>query len=305
MSIFATVLSNALKGHIALFVGQVIYALNYSIAKGLMPNYMGPIAMVFLRILGAGLLFWILSLFVKTQKVERQDMKRIALIALFGAGLNQLFFIYGLSLTTPINSSIIMISNPIIVMIFTLIILKERITFLKVSGLSFAIVGAVMILRYKGNFEVGSDTILGDAMTLVNSVLWAIFLVMIKPIMTKYNTTTAMRWLFLFGSIYILPIGLYDTLHTNWANFTQGAFWALAFVVIVTTFFAYYLNVYGIQELSTNTVSAYIYLQPFLASIFAVLMGDDKLTPTKLLSGALIILGLYLVTKKPKKLVYD
>ena len=305
MSIFAAVLSNALKGHIALFVAQVIYALNYSIAKGLMPNYMGPLAMVFMRILGAGLLFWILSLFVKTQKVEKQDLKRIALIALFGAGLNQIFFIYGLSLSTPINSSIIMISNPIIVMIFTLIILKERITFLKVSGLSFAIVGAVMILRYKGNFEVGSDTIVGDVMTLINSVSWATFVVMVKPIMGKYNTTTTMRWLFLFGSIYILPIGLYDTLHTDWSGFTKEAFWALTFVVVVTTFFAYYLNVYGIQELSTNTVSAYIYLQPFLASIFAVLMGDDKLTPTKLLSGALIILGLYLVTKKPKKLVYD
>ena len=305
MSIFAAVLSNALKGHIALFVAQVIYALNYSIAKGLMPNYMGPLAMVFMRIFGAGLLFWILSLFVKTQKVEKQDLKRIALIALFGAGLNQIFFIYGLSLSTPINSSIIMISNPIIVMIFTLIILKERITFLKVSGLSFAIVGAVMILRYKGNFEVGSDTIVGDVMTLINSVSWATFVVMVKPIMGKYNTTTTMRWLFLFGSIYILPIGLYDTLHTDWSVFTKEAFWALTFVVVVTTFFAYYLNVYGIQELSTNTVSAYIYLQPFLASIFAVLMGDDELTPTKLLSGALIILGLYLVTKKPKKLVYD
>lgn len=305
MSIFAAVLSNALKGHIALFVAQVIYALNYSIAKGLMPNYMSPITMVFMRILGAGLLFWILSLFVKTQKVEKQDMKRIALIALFGAGLNQIFFIYGLSLSTPINSSIIMISNPIIVMIFTLIILKERITFLKVSGLSFAIVGAIMILRYKGNFEVGSDTIIGDVMTLINSVSWATFVVMVKPIMGKYNTTTTMRWLFFFGSIYILPIGLYDTLHTDWSGFTKEAFWALTFVVVVTTFFAYYLNVYGIQELSTNTVSAYIYLQPFLASIFAVLMGGDKLTPTKLLSGALIILGLYLVTKKPKKLVYD
>ena len=305
MSIFAAVLSNALKGHIALFVAQVIYALNYSIAKGLMPNYMSPITMVFMRILGAGLLFWILSLFVKTQKVEKQDMKRIALIALFGAGLNQIFFIYGLSLSTPINSSIIMISNPIIVMIFTLIILKERITYLKVSGLSFAIVGAIMILRYKGNFEVGSDTIVGDVMTLINSVSWATFVVMVKPIMGKYNTTTTMRWLFFFGSIYILPIGLYDTLRTDWSGFTKEAFWALTFVVVVTTFCAYYLNVYGIQELSTNTVSAYIYLQPFLASIFAVLMGDDKLTPTKLLSGALIILGLYLVTKKPKKLVYD
>jgi drug/metabolite transporter (DMT)-like permease len=215
--------------------------------------------------------------------------------------INQVFFLYGLSITTPINSSIIMISNPIMVFIFTLFILKERITLLKISGLSLAIIGAIMILSLRGNFEVGSDTIAGDLMTLINSASWGIFIVMAKPIMQKYNTPTAMRWMFLFGSLYILPLGLVETLHTDWSNFTPHAIFALSFVVVATTFFAYLLNVYGLQELSPNTVSAYIYLQPFLASLFAILIGEDKLTPTKLVSGILIILGLYLVNIKPKK----
>jgi len=294
-------LTKALKGHIALFVAQLIYALNYSVAKGLMPEFIHPIALVFARVLGAGLLFWIFSLFVKTQKVEKKDMKRIALLAIFGVVINQIFFIYGLSITTPINSSIIMISNPIMVFIFTLIILKERITVMKFSGLIFAVVGAVMILRFRGNFEVGSDTIAGDLMTLINSASWAIFVVMVKPIMMKYNTVTAMRWLFLFGAMYMIPIGLVETLHTEWNAFTSHAIFALLFVVVATTFVAYFLNIYGLQELSPNTVSAYIYLQPFLASLFAILMGEDNLTPTKLFSGFLIILGLYLINKKTKK----
>jgi drug/metabolite transporter (DMT)-like permease len=294
-------LTKALQGHIALFVAQVIYALNYSVAKGLMPAFIHPIALVFVRVAGAGLLFWLLSLFVKTQKVEKKDMKRIAWLALFGVVINQVFFIWGLSLTTPINSSIIMISNPIMVFIFTLFVLKERITVVKVTGLSLAILGAVLILRYRGNFEVGSDTIVGDFMTLINSASWAIFVVMVKPIMMKYNTVTAMRWLFLFGSIYMIPIGFAETLHTNWTAFTSHAVFAVVFVVVATTFFAYLLNIYGLQELSPNTVSAYIYLQPFLASLFAILIGEDKLTPTKLMSGILIILGLYLVNLKTKK----
>lgn len=294
-------MTKALKGHIALFVAQLIYALNYSVAKGLMPEFIHPIALVFARVLGAGLLFWIFSLFVKTQKVEKKDMKRIALLAIFGVVINQIFFIYGLSITTPINSSIIMISNPIMVFIFTLIILKERITVIKFSGLIFAVVGAMMILRFRGNFEVGSDTIAGDLMTLINSASWAIFVVMVKPIMMKYNTVTAMRWLFLFGAMYMIPIGLVETLHTDWNAFTSHAIFALLFVVVATTFVAYFLNIYGLQELSPNTVSAYIYLQPFLASLFAILMGEDNLTPTKLFSGFLIILGLYLINKKTKK----
>lgn len=265
-----------------------------------MPAFIQPIPLVFARVLGAGLLFWFVSLFVETQQVEKKDLKRIALLALFGVVINQVFFIYGLSITTPINSSIIMISNPIMVFIFTLFVLKERITVLKLSGLIFAIVGAVMILRYRGNFEVGSDTIAGDLMTLINSASWAIFVVMVKPIMMKYNTVTAMRWLFLFGSIYMLPIGFVETLHTDWSAFNGHAVFAILFVIVATTFFAYFLNVYGLQELSPNTVSAYIYLQPFLASLFAILLGEDKLTPTKLLSGILIILGLYLVNKKTK-----
>lgn len=267
-----------------------------------MPTFVHPIALVFLRIIGAGILFWLVSLFVKTQKVEKKDMKRIALLALFGVVINQVFFIYGLSISTPINSSIIMISNPIMVFIFTMIILKEGVTLTKVSGLLLAIIGAVLILRYRGNFEVGSDTIAGDLMTLINSASWAIFVVMVKPIMMKYNTVTAMRWLFLFGSIYIIPIGLVETMHTNWEGFTTHAVFAILFVVVATTFLAYFLNIYGLQELSPNTVSAYIYLQPFLASLFAMMLGEDKLTPTKLFSGILIILGLYFVNKKPKKI---
>lgn len=266
-----------------------------------MPDYMSPLALVFFRILGAGLLFWLTSLFLTTQKVEPQDMKRMAWLALFGVVINQVFFIWGLSITTPINSSIIMISNPIMVLVFTLIVLKERITFMKVSGLGLAILGALMILSYRGNFELGSETIAGDLMTLLNSASWAIFVVMVKPIMLKYNTITAMRWIFLFGSLYILPLGSVEALHTNWSDFSSHAWLALGFVVVATTFLAYYLNIYGLQELSPNTVSAYIYLQPFLATLFAVLLGHDQLTPIKLLSGVLIISGLYLVTKKPKQ----
>jgi drug/metabolite transporter (DMT)-like permease len=267
-----------------------------------MPGFIGPLALVFLRITGAGILFWLLSLFVKTQKVEKTDLIKLTWLALFGVVINQVFFIYGLSLTHPINSAIIMISNPIVVFVFTLIILKERITVLKFSGLSLAIIGAFILLMFKGNLEIGSETMTGDLMTLVNSVSWAIFVVLVKPMMMKYETVTVMRWIFLFGSVYMLPIGLYDTIHTNWLNFTGAAVFATCFVVIVTTFLAYLLNVFGLRSLSPSVVSMYIYLQPFLATLFAIFLGKDKLTSTKIFSGILIILGLFLVSYKPKKI---
>ncbi|MCD6067366.1 MAG: hypothetical protein K0S33_2192 [Bacteroidetes bacterium] len=295
-------MNDGLKAHVCLFAAQVIYALNYSIAKDLMPLHIQPLALVLCRIAGACLLFWILSLFFKREPIEKGDMKKLMLLALFGVAVNQVFFICGLNLTQPINSAIIMISNPIAVILFTLLVLKERITIYKISGLGLGLVGAVTLLLFKGNFTLGSDTILGDLMTLVNSLSWAVFVVMAKPYMQKYQTVTVMKWIFLFGLIYVSPLGIADVLKTDWTGFDQHAWFALGFVVVATTFLAYLLNTYALKALSPSVVSMYIYLQPFLATLFAVSLGKDHLSPIKILSAVCIITGVYLVSKKTKKI---
>ncbi len=292
--------TDTLKAHISLFAAQVIYALNYSIAKDLMPNHIGPLALVLLRITGAGLLFWILSLFIKKESLAKGDLKKMAILALFGVFINQVFFIYGLSLTKPINSAIIMISNPIMVIVFTLIFFKERITILKIGGLLLGIVGAVTLLLFKGNFEFGSETIKGDLMTLINASSWAVFVVMAKPYMQKYHTVTVMKWIFLFGFFYILPVGFNDLRNVQWQSWSNDIYFGVAFVVVATTFLAYLLNTYALKALSPSVVSMYIYTQPFLATLFAVFLGKDTLTPTKILSAVFIIIGVYLVSMKTK-----
>ncbi len=295
-------MNNNAKAHLSLFAAQVIYAMNYSIAKDLMPKHIQPLGLVFLRISGACLLFWILSLFSKQEKLEKGDLKKMAILAIFGVCVNQAFFIYGLSITQPINSAIIMISNPIAVIVFTMIVFKERLTFYKLGGLGLGIAGALTLLLFKGNFVLGSETILGDMFTLINSMSWAVFVVMAKPYMQKYQTVTVMKWIFLFGLIYIAPFGINDIVHTNWAGFDNSIWIAIAFVVIATTFFAYLLNTYALKALSPSVVSMYIYFQPFLATLFAVALGKDTLTPIKILSAIFIIAGVYLVSKKTKSL---
>jgi drug/metabolite transporter (DMT)-like permease len=298
-------MNSSLKAHLSLFAAQVIYALNYSIAKDLMPTYIKPLGLVMLRISGALLLFWALSFFSKKEALEKGDLKKMMLLALFGVAVNQAFFIYGLSLTKPINSAIIMVSNPIAVMLFTIIVFKERLTALKLTGLGFGVIGAVTLLLFKahGSFAIGSETAAGDLMTLVNSLSWAVFVVMAKPYMQKYQTVTVMKWIFLFGFIYICPFGMPDLLSVDWSSLSSKTLFAMAFVVVATTFLAYLLNTYALKALSSSVVSMYIYLQPFLATIIAIWLGKDELTPLKVVSGILIISGVYLAGRKPKETV--
>ena len=296
-------MNSSLKAHLSLFAAQIIYALNYSIAKDLMPTYIKPLGLVMLRISGALLLFWILSFFSKKEPLEKGDLKKMMLLALFGVAVNQAFFIYGLSLTKPINSAIIMVSNPIAVMLFTIIVFKERLTALKLTGLGFGVIGAVTLLLFKahGAFAIGSETIAVDLMTLVNSLSWAVFVVMTKPYMQKYQTVTVMKWIFLFGFIYICPFGMSDLLSVDWGSLSSNTLLAMAFVVVATTFLAYLLNTYALKALSSSVVSMYIYLQPFLATIIAIWLGKDELTTLKVVSGILIISGVYLAGRKPKE----
>ena len=295
-------MNSSLKAHISLFLAQVIYAMNYSIAKDLMPDHIKPLGLVMMRIAGACILFWTLSFFLPKEKLEKGDLKKMMILALFGVAINQAFFIYGLSLTKPINSAIIMVSNPIAVMIFTIVILKEKITALKLTGLGFGVIGAVTLLLFKanGSFSIGSETITGDMMTLVNSLSWAVFVVMAKPYMQKYQTVTVMKWIFIFGFIYMLPFGMPDLLKVNWSGLSKEVLFAMAFVVIATTFLAYLLNTYALKALSSSVVSMYIYFQPFLATLIAIMWGKDELTPIKAISAGLIITGVYLASRRKK-----
>lgn len=289
------------KAHLFLLIAQIIYALNFTIAKGLMPTFIGPAGLVFLRVSGACVLFWILSLFAEKEKVQKPHLIKFMILAVFGVACNQLCFIYGLHLSRPINSAIIMTINPIVVTIFTLLVLRERFSFLKIIGLALGIGGALTLLLSNGrSFQINNQTALGDTFTLINACSWAVFVVMAKPYMQQYSTVTVMKWIFLFGFFLVLPFGLNDMSQVDFNMFTFHAWIALLFVIIGTTFLAYLFNTYALKYLSPSTVSAYIYLQPFLAIAFALLLKKDELSTLKVIAGILIITGVYLVGRSVK-----
>lgn len=289
-------MSTNIKAHMAILGANLIYGVNYSIAKDVMPAHILPFGFIFCRVLGALLLFFAISSFNK-EKVERKDLLMLAVCGFFGVAANQLMFFYGLNLTNPINAGIIMTSNPILVLIASSIILKTRITTYKLIGIALGITGALTILLFKKGFSFGSETLLGDTFIFLNALSYGIYLVLVKPLMSKYKPITVIKWVFTFGFIYAFPFGISQFNDIEWSNFSTEIWSKFLFVIIGTTFFAYLFNIYGLKKLSPSTVSTYIYLQPVIAAFFAISVGKDSFTWIKLIAAVLIFSGVYLVSK--------
>lgn len=293
--------NNILLPHLAIFGANLIYGINYSIAKDVMPAYVQPFVFIFYRVLGALLLFSAIALYFK-ERIEKKDILLMAICGFFGVGFNQLTFFYGLNLTTPINAGIIMISNPVLVLLASAFLLKTKITFSKIFGLILGIIGALLILLFKDGFSFGSTTWVGDIFILLNSASYAVYLVLVKPLMSKYKPITVVTWVFGFGFIVVAPFGLSEIASIEWSSFPLDIWWKFAFVIVATTFLTYLFNMYGLNKLSPSAVSSYIYLQPVFAAIFAVILGKDNITWIKIISAILICSGVYLVSKTDKQL---
>ncbi|MCB0379859.1 MAG: DMT family transporter [Flavobacteriales bacterium] len=288
-----------IKPHLAILGANLIYGVNYSIAKDVMPTFIKPFGFIFCRVLGALILFTLVSSFFK-EKIEKKDFGRLAICGFFGVAANQLMFFYGLNLTNPINAGIIMTANPIMVLLASAFILNTRITYLKIIGLVLGISGALMILLFKKGFSFGSETWVGDLFIFLNATSYAIYLVLVKPLMHKYSPITVIKWVFTFGFLYVLPFGFNQFTEINWTSFTGDIWLKFAFVIVATTFLAYLFNIYGLKRLNPSIVSTYIYLQPLIAALFAIWVGKDSFTWIKLTAAVLIFTGVYLVSKPQK-----
>lgn len=299
-------LSKSLIAHLALFGANLIYGINYTVAKDVMSNYLLPSGFVILRVIGASVLFWIIGSLYYSEKIEKNDWARFLLCAVFGVAVNQLFFFEGLSRTTPINAGILMVVTPILVLLISNFILREKITYLKITGIITGISGALFLLLSKGKGSFTNNTFLGDTFIFLNAASYAVYLVLVKPLMYKYHPITVMKWVFALGLFLVLPFGWNEFIQITWNSIPTHIYFEIFYVIVFTTFFAYLLNTFGLHHLNPSVVSIYIYLQPLLAAFIAVLLGKDKIDVTKIIATLLIFTGVYLVSYIPQKnKIYD
>lgn len=289
---------------LAAFGASLIYAINHTVAKGVMPTYIKPFGFIMLRVVGASVLFWIASIWTPKQKIERKDWPRLLICAVFGMGINMLMFFKGLQLSTPINSSVMITISPIFVFILSAFFIKEKITFLRTVGILLGFAGALGLILFGAEIRQDAPNIpLGNFMFIINAMSYGIYLLLIKPLTTKYHSITLMKWLFLIGVFINFPITISEFKEVMWTSLPLDAVWKMIFVVIGTTFLTYLLNIFALRSLKASTLAAFIYLQPLLAICFAIAMNADSLNMVKIISALLVFLGVYLVTKPSKKVI--
>jgi len=266
-----------------------------------MPTYIKPFGLILVRVTGACLLFWLISFWGPKEQIALKDWKRMFLCTLFGMGINMLTFFKGLSLSTPINSAIIITLTPILVFLISAVLIKEKITLLKYFGIALGFSGALGLILLSKEVGYNAPNIpLGNILFIVNAISYGIYLIIVKPLTTKYHSFTLMKWLFLMAIIVNLPITIGEFLEVKWTSLPFEAIWKLCFVIVGTTFLTYLLNIFALKQLKASTIGVFIYLQPIIGIGYAILSGSDTLNFTKIIAAMFIFTGVYLVTKNPK-----
>lgn len=286
---------------LAAFGATTIYGLNHTIAKVVMPHHIGAYGFIMLRVAGAAILFWLVGLWTPKEKIDRSDYRRIFSAAFLGMCINMLTFFKGLQLSTPINSGVIVTLTPIFVLILSAFFLRERLNRTKLFGIVLGFSGALFLILY-GNSMIAvknaPNISLGNGLLLVNALCFGAYLVIVKPLTKKYNTITIMKWMFLIGFFLSFPITYPEAVAVKWSTLPFDAIWRMVFVVVGTTFLTYLLNVYALKSLPATTIGAFVYLQPLITIIYAVLTGNDQLNFIKAFACLMVFLGVYLVSKK-------
>lgn len=281
-----------------LFV-QIFYGLTYTFAKDVISGgYIKPFGFILARVGGAAILFWLFSFIGPKEKIDKKDFKTFFVAAFFGVAANMLLFFKGLEYTTPIHSSVIMITVPIIVLLLSSYYLKEKITKLKIVGVIFGFSGAAILSIYGKSQNPADNILLGNILIFLNAVSYSAYIIVVKKLTNKYHPFTFIKWLFLFGFLMVIPFGYNEFTTTDFSAFTNYIWLCFIFVIVFATFGTYILNPLGLKHLKASTVTVFIYMQPLIAGVFAIIMETDSLTSVKLIASSLIFFGVYLVTKK-------
>ncbi len=282
---------------------QMICGLNVPIGKSLLSGWLTPIELVVSRILFATLVFWVISLFSKKENVNAKDLSIIALGGISGIACTYLSFAWGLNYTTPVHFALIVALNPIVVMLLSVLFLREAINRQKTIGVLLGIVGAWILVSQMDIVTPGKNNMLGIVFAIANTVMLGFYLIIIRKVAIKYSPVTLQKWMFLFAALFVVPFCINDLqIETfNPSVFRLQSLFQLGFVLLLATVLNNLLYPVALKRIQPTIASIYINLQPIIASVVAILIGQDVFSWDEPIAAIFVISGVLLVNHSRNK----
>lgn len=293
-----------LHGHLFALTANVMWGLMSPIGKSALEEF-SAISVTTFRMVGAVAAFWVLSMFCKQEHVNHKDMLKIFFASLFALVFNQGVFIFGLSMTSPIDASIVTTTLPIVTMIVAAIYLKEPITNKKVLGIFVGAMGALILIMSSQVGSNGNGSLIGDLLCLVAQISFSIYLTVFKGLTQRYSAVTINKWMFVYASLCYIPFSCGNISTIEWASIPTIAYAEVLYVVLGGSFLAYLCIMTAQKILRPTVVSMYNYMQPIVATIAAIIMGMGSFGWQKGLAIALVFLGVYIVTQSKSKADFE
>jgi drug/metabolite transporter (DMT)-like permease len=296
--------STSISGHIACFTAYAIFGVNIIVCKDLTSGHLiSPITIFTLRSLGAGLMFWILSLFLPSEKVDKKDYLKILAAAFLGYFVTQLTFLVAIPDVTPMHCSIISSMSPIYTMFIAAIVLKEPLSWQKASGVALSLCGILFLIfnNASGSSGVAESKLSGIFMMFLNSLSFSLYLGIFKPVISKYSVVTFMKWIFLFSALMSLPLSFREVVSLEWTRIPSVQMWELGFLIVFATFVSYFLIPFGQKRIRPTLVSMYSYIQPIIATVISIILCMDILTWQKLMAALMVFAGVFIVSRSRAK----
>ena len=293
-----------ISGHIACFAAYAIFGVNIIVCKDLTSGHLiSPIGIFTLRSLGAGLMFWILSLFLPAEKVEKKDYLKILAAAFLGYFVTQLTFLVAIPDVTPMHCSIISSMSPIYTMFIAAIVLKEPLTWKKAGGVALSLCGILFLIfnNASGTSGASESKLSGIFLMFLNSLSFSLYLGIFKPVIAKYSVVTFMKWIFLFSALMSLPLSFKEVVSLEWTKIPSVQMWELGFLIVFATFVSYFLIPFGQKRIRPTLVSMYSYIQPIIATIISIILCMDILTWQKLMAALMVFAGVFIVSRSRAK----
>ena len=296
--------NTSIGGHLACFTAYAIFGVNIIVCKDLTSGHLiSPITIFTLRSLGAGMMFWILSMFLPSEKVEKKDYLKILAAAFLGYFVTQLTFLVAIPDVTPMHCSIISSMSPIYTMFIAAVALKEPLTWKKAGGVALSLCGILFLIfnNASGSSGVAESRLSGIFMMFLNSLSFSLYLGIFKPVISKYSVVTFMKWIFLFSTLMSLPLSFREVVSLEWTRIPSVQMWELGFLIVFATFVSYFLIPFGQKRIRPTLVSMYSYIQPIIATVISIILAMDILTWQKLMAAFMVFAGVFIVSRSRAK----